>query len=259
MNKIFEASVVDNKKLIDNHFLITLHPLVKIKKPEPGCFFMLSVNSGLDPLLKRPLSLHRLLDGDFQLLYRAAGKGTAILSRKKTGDTLEVVGPVGNGFKISKSQRDFILVAGGIGIAPIFALTEKLISSGKNVLLFYGARTGEEALCLDKLSSLGIDPVISTDDGSLGKKGNIVDVLKRHISRHSVPVNRQTLFACGPEPMLKALSNLAQKNNLKGHMALEQHMACGIGTCLGCVVNTTGGYKRVCKEGPVFPINEIVW
>ncbi len=269
MNRLFKASVIDNKQLIKNHYLLTLHPLEKIKKPKPGNFFMLGVDNGLDPLLKRPISVHRLLNGDFQLLYRVAGKGTAILSRKRPGDILEILGPLGNGFPVKKKSENIILVAGGLGIAPIFALAEALIPPHPplqkggiqkgNPILFYGARTKEELLCTDKLKSIGIDPVISTDDGTLGKKGNIVSVLKEYLSRHPSLVTDHVLYACGPEPMLKALSELAMKKNMQGYIALEQHMACGLGTCLGCVVKTTKGYKRVCKEGPVFPIEEIIW
>ena len=126
MNRLFQASVIENKKLIENHCLLTLHPVEKIKKPKPGIFFMVAVDNGLDPLLRRPISIHRWLDGDFQLLYRVVGKGTSILSRKKPGDILEILGPLGNGFPLNINSKNIILVAGGLGIAPIFALAELL-------------------------------------------------------------------------------------------------------------------------------------
>ncbi|RJR16539.1 MAG: dihydroorotate dehydrogenase electron transfer subunit [Nitrospiraceae bacterium] len=223
---------------------------------------MVEVEKGAGPLLKRPLSLHRWLGGDFQLLYRVAGKGTDILSRKKPGDVVEVLGPLGNGFPLKQPTGPVILVAGGIGIAPVFGLAEAL-TKVKNresfPLLFYGARTKEELLCLNELKSLGIDPFISTDDGTFGKKGNIVNALMKYAARQGKGIANHTLFACGPAPMLKSLSAAAVKLNLKGHIAMEQHMACGIGTCLGCVVKTIDGYRRVCREGPVFPIEDIVW
>jgi dihydroorotate dehydrogenase electron transfer subunit len=226
---------------------------------------MLSVDSSLDPLLKRPFSIHRWLGYDFQVLYRVAGKGTGILTRRRQGDILDIVGPLGNKFPVTKKQDGIFLIAGGVGIAPIFALAEKL--KKKKPLLFYGARTKEELLCIDELKSLGIEPVIATDDGTSGKKGNIVNVLRNFLSSDSVRaihesplhLTQNRLYACGPKPMLTALSLLAGKYGLKGYMALEQNMACGLGTCLGCVVNTVDGYKRVCKEGPVFKIEEIVW
>ncbi len=252
---------------------------------------MLSVDKGLDPLLKRPFSIHRLVDEDFQLLYRVVGKGTYILSKKTPGDILDVIGPLGNGFPVNKTQNNIILVAGGLGMAPIFALAETLaklsktkkrknvilpfsplkkkgetmtlekVKSGGNfkLLLFYGVQTKKEALCIDKLRSIGIVPIISTDDGTFGKKGNVIQLLKNFLSLHALPVTRYVLYACGPKPMLKSLSAFAKKNKIKGYITLEENMACGLGTCLGCVVNTTKGFQSVCKEGPVFSIDEIIW
>jgi dihydroorotate dehydrogenase electron transfer subunit len=255
LSRLFEAAVTDNRQLIKNHYLLTLQPLEKIKKPRPGNFFMLSVDNGLDPLLKRPFSIYHSASGTLQIIYRVVGKGTDILSKKKASDRLEVIGPLGNNFPIKKTQQNVILIAGGLGIAPIYSLAETLT----NPHLFYGARTKKEVLCTDELNKIGIDPIISTDDGTLGKKGNIVNVLKKFITNNSSHITRYSFYACGPEPMLKALSPLAEKYKLNMHVALEQNMACGIGTCLGCVVKTKTGYKRVCKEGPVFPIEEIVW
>ncbi len=257
MNRTFKASVVENKKLINNHYLITLNPAVKIRKPKPGNFFMVAVDTGLDPLLKRPFSVHRWIDGNFQLLYRVVGKGTKILSEKKPGNVLDILGPLGKGFPAPKKNRQVILVAGGLGVAPVFSMAENI--KNRAPLLFYGTKTKKSLLLIDEFRSLGIDPTVSTDDGSFGTKGNIINVLKRYLTRNSLPVTRYVLYACGPEVMLHALSHLATEYKLKGYIAMEQNMACGIGTCLGCVVKTRKGHKRVCKEGPVFPIEEIVW
>lgn len=243
--------------LIDNHYLITLRPEIIINKPKPGNFFMVAVDTGLDPLLKRPFSVHRWIEGNFQLLYRVVGKGTKILSEKKPGNSLDILGPLGNGFPVPKKDRQVILVAGGMGIAPILAMAENI--KNKHPLFFYGTKTGKGVLLIDELKSMGIDPIVSTDDGSFGIKGNIITVLKKYFARHPSPVTRYVLYACGPEIMLKALSNLASEFNIKGYIAMEQNMACGIGTCLGCIVKTRKGHKRVCKEGPVFPIEEIEW
>jgi dihydroorotate dehydrogenase electron transfer subunit len=257
LNRLFKASIIENRQIKNNHYLLTLHPLKKIKQPEPGNFFMLSVDVSLDPLLKRPFSIHRWLGCDFQVLYRVVGKGTGILSKRRPGDILDAVGPLGNEFPLTKTHDKIILIAGGLGIAPIFSLAEKL--KRENPLLFYGARTKEEALCIDELKSLGIKPVISTDDGSSGEKGNIVTTLMKYLTSHSSLIIGHCFYACGPGPMLKALCSLAIKYGIKGYIALEQNMACGLGTCLGCVVNTVDGYKRVCKEGPVFSIENVVW
>jgi dihydroorotate dehydrogenase electron transfer subunit len=266
LSRLFNACVTDNVEVTRDHYLITLSPLDRIQMPDPGNFFMLSIDNGYDPLLKRPFSVHRRIGNSFQILYRVVGKGTGLLSNTKTGDVIEVIGPLGNAFPVRKGMKNIILVAGGLGIAPIFALAEKIISSnpslkkrGTDLLLFYGARTKDELLCKNELESICIDPIISTDDGSVGHKGNIVNVLKRYLTRNASVTTHSSFFACGPGPMLKALAEVADKKKVKGYAALEQNMACGLGTCLGCTVLTKAGYRRVCKEGPVFPIGDIVW
>ena len=260
MSKLFKATVTENKRIIKNHYLLTLRPIKRINKSRPGNFFMISVESGLDPLLKRPFSVHHSTDREFQILYRVVGKGTTILSSRKPGDLLDVIGPLGNTFPVNNKRRN-ILVAGGLGIAPIFGLADSIVNSPapEQPLLFYGTRTAKEVLCKKDLAAIGIRPVIATDDGTTGKKGNIVTVLEKALNSGSVNVNEYSIYACGPKPMLQSLSALANKLKIKGYAALEQNMACGVGTCLGCVVHTTDGLKRVCKEGPVFPMEEIVW
>lgn len=218
---------------------------------------MISVSDGLDPLLKRPFSIHRMTGQHIQFLYRVTGRGTSLLCGRKKGDVLDVLGPLGNSFPNPLTHDRPVLVAGGVGIAPIFALAESI--KKKRPLLFYGARSRKDILCLEELKALGIEPVITTDDGTLGEKGYITEALEKFLGSDPSLGKRCRVYACGPGPMLAALASLAQRSRLSGYVALEQRMACGLGTCLGCVVNTTEGYKRVCKEGPVFRINEIKW
>ncbi len=264
MSRLFQASVKENKQLAKNHYLLTLRPLIKIAKPKPGQFFMLSADNSLDPLLKRPFSLFRWLDKDIQILYRVVGKLTNILKDKKPDDILEIIGPLGNGFPVIKGKALPILIGGGIGSAPLFSLAETI--KHKKPIFFIGAKTKKEILYTYALKSIGINPIISTDDGTLGHKGFITDMLKVFLTHHACLPDRQAsrithycLYACGPKPMLKELTLLSEKFNLKGYIALEENMACGVGACLSCVVNTKNGFKRVCKEGPVFPTEEIIW
>ena len=258
MSKIFKISVRENREITENHYILTAIPSEDIEEPLPGQFFMVSAGQGMDPLLKRPFSLHRWLGGNFQLMYRVVGKATAILKDKSPGEMLDVIGPLGNGFPVKENGEKMpLLVAGGIGVAPIFALAESL--SRFKPEFFYGARTEGEILCAEELKSLGINPVISTDDGTSGEKGMVVDLLNNFLSLNSRPTDSYRLYACGPKPMLRSLSLIAEKHKIGGFMALEESMACGIGACLGCVVNTTSGYKRVCMEGPVFHLEDIIW
>jgi len=219
---------------------------------------MVSASNGLDPLLKRPFSLYRWLGGDFQILYRVVGKGTGILKGKRMGEIIEVMGPFGNGFPLKNIKRSkTILVAGGLGIASIFSLTEAI--KRKRPILFYGTRTKNDLLCLKELRSIGIDPLISTEDGTSGRKGLVTESLREFLESLTTPVVDYTLYACGPRSMLQAISTITKEYKLEGYITLEEKMACGVGTCLGCAINTRDGYKCVCKEGPVFSIEDIIW
>lgn len=258
MSRIFTAFIKENRNIRSSYYLLTIHPLKRINKPLPGQFFMVSIGDGLDPLLRRPFSLYRLLDGDIQILYRVVGKGTKILSEKKAGDVIDIIGPLGRGFSVKGLRQDsIILVAGGLGIAPIFALTE--VIKDKKPVLFYGARTKDDLLSLSKLKEMGIKIIVSTDDGSYGYKGTVTDHLRGFLSHHTSHITHYRLYACGPRAMLKEVSDLVKEHKLSGFISLEENMACGVGTCLGCVVNTRDGYKCVCKEGPVFPVEDIIW
>lgn len=257
MGKLFLATIKENKRLKGNYYLITLNPLEKIAKPKPGQFFMVSVDKTLAPLLKRPFSLHRTMGRNFQILYRVVGKATAILRDKRAGELIEVLGPLGNGFPELKQEIKPFLVAGGLGVAPLFSLAENI--ADKNPLFFIGARNKEEILCVNELKALGIKPVVATDDGSMGERGTVVDVLSNFLTRYALRITHYALYACGPKPMLKRLSSLTEKLRINSYGAFEENMACGIGACLSCVINTRDGFKRVCKEGPVFPLDEIIW
>lgn len=258
MSRVFKATVKENKKISSNHYLLTLHPLKKTIRPHPGQFFMISVGNGLDPLLRRPFSLYRWLGRDFQILYRIVGKGTRILRDKKVEETIDVMGPFGNGFPLNDIKNEsVIIVAGGLGIVPLFSLTEA--TKEKRPFLFYGAKTKNELLCLNELKFMGITPLISTEDGTAGRKGIITELFIEFIGNLSKPVTDLILYSCGPRPMLKAISDISKRYKLTGYISLEENMACGIGACLGCVINTTDGYKCVCKEGPVFSTKDIIW
>jgi dihydroorotate dehydrogenase electron transfer subunit len=294
-NRIFQtkAKLIKNIEVIKNYYKIVLLCPEIAKEALPGQFVQVKVNAGYEPLLRRPFGIHRVRHKDttpglkgqagvplsaarhksqepgeqIEILYQVLGPGTEALAKRKSGEYLDIIGPLGNGFEFRTEYRvpsTAILVAGGMGVAPLVFLAEKLAghkdtrTQGHKTIVLVGAKTKKQLLCTDDLKQLGCDVRVATDDGSKGFKGRVTDLLKKflHGTRYTVHC---TIYACGPRPMLKKISRLAKQYNLPAQVSLEEHMACGIGACLGCVVNTIDGYKRVCKEGPVFQAKEIVF
>lgn len=168
-----------------------------------------------------------------------------------------MIGPLGNGFSFSAGikNRNIILVAGGIGVAPLMFLAQRLRKGAVTVLI--GARTKAQILCANEFKRLGCAVRSATDDGSLGVRGRVTELLEDVLAKKAA--GRPALYGCGPGPMLKAMAEVCRAYGLTAQVSLEAHMACGIGACLGCVVQTTRGYERVCKEGPVFRASDVVW
>jgi dihydroorotate dehydrogenase electron transfer subunit len=226
-----------------------------MEEPLPGQFYMLEISKGVDPLLKRAFSLFRRTAEGLQILYRITGKGTSILRDMKEGSTVDLLGPLGNGYPLPADVQSPLVIAGGIGVASVFSLVERL---SKKAIVFYGARIEDELFMTDELGKIYKELVICTDDGSCGVKGTVVDVLNDFI-RSRNGIHQPVIYACGPNVMLREIAKTAAASGIKAYISLEEQMACGIGACLGCVVKTLSGYKRICKEGPVFDSAEIVW
>lgn len=254
MHRLFTARVVDNQPLNSRTYLISLEPLDSTIDPVPGQFYMLQAGDSLDPLLKRPFSYFRKTVETIQFLYAVRGKGTAWLSSLRPGARLQAIGPLGNGYPEPSHAGKPLLIGGGVGIASLFPLAERLASG---IHIIYGARCKSELLMVHELQNLCRDIILCTDDCSFGTEGKVTDVLSDFLSHSgSVPY---VIYACGPRPMLASIADIIRDSSIKGYASLEENMACGFGACLGCSVKTVNGYKRVCKEGPVFPIEEIVW
>lgn len=226
----------------------------------PGQFFMAGIpGPGSDPLLRRPfgyLDLDREA-GRLGVLVRRIGRGTRILGEIKAGDRLRVLGPLGNGWTLP-SRGPVLLVAGGIGAAPLFDLAVRAAGSVETVMV-YGARRGDELYVREELERLPLELIPATDDGSAGRRGTALDAAK------SLDLKRYAFcYACGPAPMLAGLQALLARAGLPGEFSLEARMACGFGACLGCVTamkSSDGGtsYRRVCTDGPVFPAGEVIF
>jgi dihydroorotate dehydrogenase electron transfer subunit len=253
MNQV-NAKVIKNIEVTPDYYKMILDAPSIARAAKPGQFVNVLVGNKFEPLLRRPFSIHSVNSSKLVILYRVVGKGTEFFSHKKPGDQLNVLGPLGNGFDLNVKRGKIILIGGGIGIAPLVFLAEKLGSS--NITVLIGAKNKRHVLCADELKNLGCEVKIATDDGSSGFKGLVTELLKQNIQAKDRP---RIIFSCGPKLMLKEIGNISKRYNIAAQVSLEEHMACGIGACFGCVVNTKHGYKRVCKEGPVFDIKEVVF
>lgn len=200
--------------------------------------------------LRRPISVCDWDHTGLVLLVREAGKGTEELIRRSTGSTLDVLTGLGNGFDLSDSGDCPILAGGGVGIAPLYALARELSRRGIGYAVALGFRSKSDALYVEEFAALGTPVAVSTEDGTLGIRGTVVDLLRGEPERDEV-------FCCGPLPMLRAVWGLPHIR--RGQFSLEARMGCGFGACMGCSVPTVHGMRRVCREGPVFRREELVW
>lgn len=256
-----KVKIKENREVSSGFFRMTLESDYLAKTTRPGQFFEIKCPDGAGAFLRRPLGAHRITKDGVEMLYEIVGKGTSSISSMKAGQEADIIGPLGNGFDISKDKgRKPVLVAGGIGVAPLLALAESLAHKRKqNIQVFIGAKTEAHILCDKEFKKLGCDVSVSTEDGSKGQKGFVTETLKKLLL--SADGQRQAaIYACGPAGMLKAVSMIAEKHDIPCQVSMEEHMACGVGVCLGCPVKTASGeYKMVCKDGPVFDSKEIAW
>jgi dihydroorotate dehydrogenase electron transfer subunit len=268
-----KLKVILNHKIKGKYFKLCLDSRDIASIAKPGQFLMLGLNRGVfEPLLRRPMSIHYVKNKQIEILYETLGQGTRVLSQKKPGEYLDVLGPLGNGFEISRlDAASIILVAGGMGVAPLLYLAQKLMkrktqNAKRKTLVLIGAKTKKNILCEKEFKELDCSVKIATDDGTRGFKGKVSDLLKQTLS--TIDYRLSTIYACGSTPMLKAVASIASKYKIEARGSFEAHMACGIGACMGCVIrvkdenryNKEGFvYQRVCKDGPVFGLNQIIW
>ncbi len=228
----------------------------------PGQFLMVRVNDDYEPLLRRPFSIFRTepKEGIVEIVFEVVGKGTKILSERRSGEFLDVLGPLGKEFKIN--SKNLILIGGGIGFPPLFFMADFQKSENRNVVFYYGARTKDGIFFEKELGRICNKLIITTEDGSLGEKGLITDVFIKDLETGIIRGEAE-VFSCGPTAMSKEISSICKRYNLKSQVSLESVMACGTGLCQGCVVRVENAqkseYKLVCKDGPVFDSDIIIW
>ncbi len=263
------GEVVVNTKVGPEHFLMRVYVPQLTKLAKPGQFVHVRCSSGLDPLLRRPISLHGIDygKGTISLLYQVVGTGTRLLAEMAPGDEIDVMGPLGKGFTVPDGIKKALVVGGGIGVAPLFPLIHSLKHYGIQQTVLLGARSADFIIGREQLELLGVKVKIATDDGSLGYKGFVTRLAEDEISGGTPDY----FFACGPNPMLKGLISLTKGFGLSGQVSLEEYMGCGVGACLACVCKSKAAagrepddsaegfeYKKVCVDGPVFEASEVI-
>jgi dihydroorotate dehydrogenase electron transfer subunit len=257
------ATVIANAAVARDVFVLRLEEPSQAREVSPGQFVHLRCAAGAttyDPLLRRPLSVLRtgtcpinpLPREQYDVLYAVVGRGTDWLSQRRPGEHLDVLGPLGRPFTLERATRRLLLVGGGVGIVPLVALAEEAIHRRLTVTLVAGFRTADQAYPAAELPP-EVEYVVTTDDRSAGRPGRVTEHLAEYLSW------ADQLCACGPVPMLQALARLPLPRGLPVQVAMEAQMGCAMGVCLGCVVPTRHGYQRVCRDGPVFPLEEMGW
>ena len=221
-----------------------------------GQFLEIRVNDDIEPFLRRPISIHKI-DKENQILefiFQVKGKGTEILSHKNVGDKISIMGPLGKGHFEFENYKKIAIIGGGIGVFPLYELA-KQAKENAEVTTYLGFRSKDFVILENEFSGVSNKLVITTDDGSYKENGFAINYLKEDCKTEKP----DCIYACGPLPMLKAVRDFAIENNIPAQVSLEERMGCGIGICLGCAVKDkhSEGYKHVCKDGPVFYVNDV--
>jgi len=239
-------------KIKDDIFLLSFDSAYIAKNSYPGQFLHIKI---IKTILRRPFSIHCIKGKTVSVLFRVRGRGTKILSEYKIKDKLDIIGPLGKGFCLDNKSEKNILLAGGLGVAPLVFLADKL--KGCKPIAILGAKDKFDVVCADEFKKRGCQVYVATEDGSKGKKGTAVDILKSLFNKINKS-DKINLYTCGPEGMFKGIKKVIGKNkNINCQISFEQFMGCGLGTCCGCTIETKNGYKKVCKDGPVFKMEDV--
>ena len=252
------VQIVSHERDAESYFRLVLRAPQIAPLIQPGQFAHVRILPLKDALLRRPFSIFQVAGDTFSILYKNVGKGTQALSRMRAGEELSVIAPLGHGFTVPKAGGETpLLVAGGYGMAAMFLLAQRSTQRG---IVFVGGRRRVDILCEKDFAAIGWEVRVATEDGSHGEKGFVTIPLLAELKRTAA---KRKLFACGPTPMLKAVGKIAEDFNMPAELSMDEHMCCGVGTCLTCVIKVKAGdsweYQRTCTEGPVYDSREIVW
>lgn len=257
-----KAEIVKIEKLKQDLYKFSIKAEEIVASAKPGHFIEIRVVDSIEPLLRRPISIYNLdkENGILEFIFQVKGKGTALLAERKVGEKLDIIGPLGYGTFSIKDYQKVAIIGGGIGIFPLYELAKELKQeTTTNIHVYIGFRNKELITLEEEFKSVSHKLTITTDDGSYGISGFAINELKKDCEKETP----DKIFACGPLPMLKAVQEYANQNNIPCEISLEQKMACGIGVCLGCAVKTSKSpkeapvYWHVCKAGPVFNAKDV--
>ena len=263
MYKQTMATIIDQRSMAPGYQRIDMRCSADYRAARPGQFVMVGVSGELT-LLRRPFSIHRLSTGhggrtEIAILYKIVGDGTTALSRLKPGAQLDILGPLGQGFRVRANYRHIYIAAGGIGVAPMVYLVEHLVHEHDfaSCEVFLGGRTRDDLLCIDNFRRLRVKVHRTTDDGSDGAQCFLTHPLEIEARKQPPDI----IYACGPMDMLTCVAGNAERLKVPCQVSIESVMACGVGACLGCAVPPRAGegYLHVCKDGPVFDIEQLPW
>lgn len=251
-----QSKLIKKESLKPDIFKFSLSAKKITDVAKPGQFIEIRVTDGLDPFLRRPISIYNMdkEKGILEIIFRVQGRGTEILSRKKEEDLVDIVGPLGYGTFKYEGYKNIAILGGGIGVFPLYELA-KNASKETTVNTYLGFRDKEAVLLEEEFEKVSNKLVITTDDGSYKIHGFAINELKKDLEQGQI----DAIFACGPLPLLKAVQALAKEKDIPCQISLEEKMGCGLGVCLGCAVEVaSGGYEHVCKQGPVFDSNKVI-
>ena len=248
MSALEQGLVIRNQQLAGDLFLLEFIAPKVAAKCEPGQFLHVKTSAQHDPLLRRPISIYDVDQdlGRITLLYKVVGRGTQLLTELKSKDRFDVMGPLGKGFSLPDHPQKVLLVGGGVGIAPLMYLARRLREQKCTVKVLYGVASSSELVASDRFCKLGVELGTATMDGTAGHQGLVTELLQSQVADET-----DLIYTCGPEIMMAAVAEFATVHNIWGECSLEEHMACGVGACLGCARKLKleeAGYVKVCKD-----------
>lgn len=251
--KLTRAVVSDNRVVMPGTHELRLRAPDLARAAVPGQFIHIRVGQDWDPLLRRPISIFEIFPDGISLLVREVGRGSAAIARTRPGEELDCLGPLGRGFTLERGAARLLLVGGGYGVAPLVGLARVALARGAEVALLVGASTAAQVFPAARLPA-AIEYHTATMDGTLGHHGVVTELIPAFLWW------ADAVYACGPNGMLESVARACQpRPELPIQLALEQRMGCAMGVCLGCVTPTVNGYRRVCRDGPVFRAQELIW